>query len=163
MPVCWRQQRLYFFYLSLISKFKCGKTETICLSANQDNQTIKPMASLFISCVSNEFANYRDAIRRHFTRPNLDTKIQEDFIDNGGATLEKLDEYIQHCDAVVHICGNMTGSMANEISLQYINDKYKDFGNRFPVLQPVLSGTCSIKLYTMGGLAGSLSLINGFS
>lgn len=98
------------------------------------------MASLFISCVSNEFASYRDAMRRDFTRPNLDTKIQEDFIAYGGATLEKLDEYIQHCEAVIHICGDMTGSMANEISIQYINDKYKDFGKRFPAMQLVLNG-----------------------
>jgi Tetratricopeptide repeat len=102
------------------------------------------MAGLFISCVSNEFANYRDAIRRDFSRPNLDTKIQEDFIAYGGATLEKLDDYIQLCEAVIHICGDMTGSMANEISIQYINNKYKDFGSRFPALQPVLNGTARL-------------------
>jgi hypothetical protein len=98
------------------------------------------MASLFISCVSNEFANYRDAVRRDLTRPNLDTKIQEDFIASGGATLEKLDEYIQHCEAVIHICGDMTGSMANKLSVQYTNDRYPDFATRFPQLRPVLEG-----------------------
>ncbi len=98
------------------------------------------MASLFISCVSDEFASYRDAIRRDLSRPNLDTKIQEDFIAYGGATLEKLDEYVQHCEAIIHICGDMTGSMANELSIQYINNKYPDFAKRFPQLQPVLEG-----------------------
>jgi hypothetical protein len=99
------------------------------------------MASLFISCVSNEFANYRDAVRRDLTRPNLDTKIQEDFIAYGGATLEKLDEYIQHCEAVIHICGDMTGSLANNLSIQYINEKYPDFSTHFPQLQSVLEGS----------------------
>ena len=99
------------------------------------------MARLFISCVSHEFAHYRDALRRDFTRPNLDTKIQEDFIASSGATLSKLDDYIRQCDAVIHICGDMTGSMANDISLQYINDTYKDWGKRYPALLPVLNGT----------------------
>lgn len=99
------------------------------------------MARLFISCVSNEFAHYRDALRRDFTRPNLDTKIQEDFIAYGGATMAKLDDYIRQCDAVIHICGDMTGSMANDISLQYIRDTYQGFGQRYPALLPILNGT----------------------
>ncbi len=37
-------------------------------------------------------------------------KVQEDFVDLGGGTLDKLDVYIAHCDAVVHIVGDMTGS-----------------------------------------------------
>lgn len=98
------------------------------------------MARLFISCVSNEFAHYRDALRRDFTRPNLDTKIQEDFIAYGGATMAKLDDYIWECDAVIHLCGDMTGSMANDISLQYINATYPNFGERYPALLPILNG-----------------------
>src|SRR4051795_6246732 len=97
--------------------------------------------SIFISCVSNEFGPYRDALRRDLNRPNLVTKIQEDFIADGSALLEKLDEYIRQCDAVIHICGDMTGSMANAISLNYIRDTYKDFGIRFPELVPVLEGS----------------------
>jgi hypothetical protein len=99
-----------------------------------------PQLSIFISCVSNEFGHYRDAIRRDFSRPNLTTKIQEDFIAYGASTLQKLDEYIQNCEAVIHICGNMTGSMANALSLEYINDTYKDFGTHFPELVAVLEG-----------------------
>lgn len=93
------------------------------------------MPRLFISCVSHEFASYRDAIRRDLSRPNLDTKIQEDFIAYGGATLEKLDEYIQHCEAVIHLCGDMTGATANELSIQYIQNKYPKFSQRFPSLK----------------------------
>ena len=83
-------------------------------------------------------------MRRDFTRPNLDAKIQEDFIAYGGATLEKLDEYIKHCEAVIHICGDMTGSMANKISVQYIKVKYEDFGQRFPSIEPVLKGDVNL-------------------
>ncbi|TDH18260.1 DUF4062 domain-containing protein [Segetibacter sp. 3557_3] len=99
-----------------------------------------PQVCLFISCVSNEFGQYRDAMRKDFSRPNLTTKIQEDFIAYGVSALQKLDEYIKHCDAVIHICGDMTGSMANALSLEYINHVYKDFGTRFPVLLPALNG-----------------------
>lgn len=99
------------------------------------------MASIFISCVSDEFAKYRDAIRRDFTRPNLETKIQEDFIPFGGPTLEKVDEYIQRCDIIIHICGDMIGSMANDSSVQYIKSKYPDLAKRYPLLQTVFDGT----------------------
>lgn len=97
-------------------------------------------AHLFISCVSNEFGHYRDALRKAFTRHNLDTKIQEDFIASGSATLEKLDDYIKLCDAVIHIAGDMTGAMANKLSIRYINKTYPDFADRFPELKPVLEG-----------------------
>ena len=96
--------------------------------------------SIFISCVTDEFGKYRDALRKDLTEHNLSTKIQEDFIAYGGATLEKLDDYIQHCEAVIHIAGDMTGSMANKLSLQYITKRYPDFGDRIPELQSVLKG-----------------------
>src|SRR5690349_3700218 len=97
--------------------------------------------TLFISCVSNEFGNYRDALRRDLSRPNITTKIQEDFIAYGASTLQKLDDYIRHCDAVIHLCGDMTGSFANQASLSFIKDTYPDFTTRFPNLHPVLDGT----------------------
>src|SRR4051794_28548479 len=100
-----------------------------------------PQLSLFISCVSDEFGQYRDVLRKGLSRPNLTTKIQEDFIAYGSATREKLDEYIRQCEAVIHICGDMTGSMANDLSLNYIRDTYEDFVTRFPELLQVLEGS----------------------
>ena len=64
---------------------------------------------LFLSCVSDEFGAYRDELRRKLTRPNVEIKIQENFKALGGDTLEKLEEYIESCDAVVHFVGEMTG------------------------------------------------------
>src|SRR5208337_2672001 len=49
---------------------------------------------LFLSCVSNEFGAYRDALRRALTRPNVEVKIQEDFKALGGDTLHMLEDYI---------------------------------------------------------------------
>ena len=48
------------------------------------------------------------------TRQNVAVKVQEDFKDLGGDTLDKLDVYIAHCDAVVHLVGDMCGAAADE-------------------------------------------------
>jgi hypothetical protein len=64
---------------------------------------------VFLSTVANEFGDYRDRLRSKLTRHNVEVKIQEDFKDLGGVTLDKLDFYIKACDAVVHLVGDMTG------------------------------------------------------
>lgn len=69
-----------------------------------------PGVRLFISCVSGEFAAYRDALRQELTRPNVEVKIQEDFKPLGGDTLHMLEAYIERCEAVVHFVGDMAGS-----------------------------------------------------
>jgi hypothetical protein len=65
--------------------------------------------SVFISTVSDEFRIYRDQLVHDLTRQNVAVKVQEDFKDLGGDTLDKLDVYIAHCDAVVHLVGDMCG------------------------------------------------------
>jgi hypothetical protein len=56
---------------------------------------------IFLSTVSAEFRPYRDQLRTDFTRHNVEVKVQEDFVDLGGDTLDELDVYIAQCDAVV--------------------------------------------------------------
>ncbi len=65
---------------------------------------------LFLSCVSDEFGDYRDALRHALTRPNVEIKIQEDFQNLGGDTLAMLETYVESCDVVVHFIGDMAGS-----------------------------------------------------
>src|SRR3984957_17300183 len=65
---------------------------------------------LFLSCVTDEFGDDRDELRRALTRPNVEIKIQEDFQNLGGDTLRMLQEYIEGCDVVVHFAGEMAGS-----------------------------------------------------
>jgi hypothetical protein len=62
---------------------------------------------IFLSTVSDEFRPYRDQLRTDLTRHNVEVKVQEDFIDLGSDTLDKLDVYIAHCDAVVHLVGHI--------------------------------------------------------
>ena len=72
---------------------------------------------LFLSCVSDEFGDYRDALRRALTRPNVEIKIQEDFQALGGDTLAMLEEYVATCDVVVHFVGDMAGSTPQPTSV----------------------------------------------
>jgi Domain of unknown function (DUF4062) len=65
---------------------------------------------LFLSCVSDEFGEYRDALHRALTRPDVEIKIQEDFQNRGVDTLGMLEDYIESCDVVVHFAGEMAGS-----------------------------------------------------
>jgi tetratricopeptide (TPR) repeat protein len=73
--------------------------------------------NLFLSCVSDEFGDYRDDLRRALTRPNVEIKIQEDFQNLGGDTLAMLEEYVANCDVVVHFIGDMAGSTPKATSV----------------------------------------------
>ncbi|MFN9623316.1 MAG: hypothetical protein ACK587_10870 [Cyanobacteriota bacterium] len=53
---------------------------------------------LFLSTVTAEFLTYREHLRHLLTRPNVEVKVQEDFIVTGDEPLEMLDTYIQGCD-----------------------------------------------------------------
>ena len=98
---------------------------------------------LFLSTVSAEFLSYRDRLRPLLTRQNVEVKVQEDFIVTGDETLEMLDTYVQGCDAVIHLVGDMTGAMAKPQSVEAIVARYPDLASRLPLaefLQP--EGPC---------------------
>ena len=92
---------------------------------------------IFLSTVSGEFHRYRDLLRADLTRHNVEVKVQEDFKDLGGETLDKLDVYIADCDAVVHLVGDMTGAYPGELGSSALLAKYPDL----PTKLPPLSGT----------------------
>jgi GTPase SAR1 family protein len=94
---------------------------------------------IFLSAVSAEFRNYRDSIRNDLTRPNVSVNVQEDFIPTGEETLDKLDDYIQQSDVVIHLVGNMSGAFAQPPSVDMIRQRYPDLTLRFPVLDPFLA------------------------
>jgi tetratricopeptide (TPR) repeat protein len=94
---------------------------------------------LFLSTVSAEFLSYRERLCHRLTRPDVEVMVQEDFIVTGDETLEMLDRYIQGCDGVIHLVGDMTGSMAKPQSVAAIASRYPEMGSRFPLaefLQP---------------------------
>jgi hypothetical protein len=71
----------------------------------------EPSVKLFLSCVSDEFGDYREDLRNELTSPYVEVKIQENFKGLGEATLEMLAQYITACDAVIHLVGDMSGSL----------------------------------------------------
>jgi hypothetical protein len=95
-------------------------------------------AKIFLSTVSDEFRAYRDQLRTDLTRHNVEVKVQEDFKDLGGDTLDKLDVYIAHCDGVVHLAGDMTGSDPGEHALGALRAKYPDLADKLPPLGEAL-------------------------
>ncbi|HWY83072.1 MAG TPA: hypothetical protein VNY10_14295 [Roseiarcus sp.] len=99
--------------------------------------------SVFLSTVSDEFRSYRDLLVHDLTRQNVAVKVQEDFKDLGGDTLDKLDVYIAHCDAVVHLVGDMCGAAANETQQQALLAKHPDLPEKLPPLgQALKTGVC---------------------
>jgi tetratricopeptide (TPR) repeat protein len=93
---------------------------------------------IFLSTVSDEFRLYRDLLRTDLTRQNVEVKVQEDFKDLGSDTLDKLDVYIAHCDAVVHLVGDMTGAYPGERGLSALLAKYPDLTDKLPPLGEAL-------------------------
>jgi len=89
---------------------------------------------IFLSSVSAEFQSYRKALNRYLDRPDLAVKTQEDFITTGTETLDMLDDYVRHCELVIHLVGDMTGAMAAAQSVEIIRERYPDFEKRFPSL-----------------------------
>jgi hypothetical protein len=99
---------------------------------------------LFLSCVSDEFGGYRNALRRALTRPNVEVKIQEDFKSLGGDTLSKLAEYIEHCEAVVHFVGETTGSAPPTVNVDALIARHPDFKTKLPPLGAALEAGAAI-------------------
>ncbi len=108
-------------------------------SINSSDRMSVARVQLFLSTVSAEFLSYRERLRHLLTRPDVEVKVQEDFIVTGDETLEMLDTYIQGCDGVIHLVGDMTGAMAKPQSVAAIASRYPELGSRFPLaefLQP---------------------------
>src|SRR5262245_1225197 len=93
---------------------------------------------IFLSTVSDEFRAYRDALSSRLTRHNVEVKVQEDFKDLGGGTLDMLDVYIAHCDAVVQLVGDMTGSAPPDLASKAFRRKYPDLADKVPPLGEAL-------------------------
>ncbi len=95
--------------------------------------------AVFLSTVTDEFRFYRDELARDLKRHNVEVKVQEDFKGLGGDTLDKLDVYIRHCHAVVHLVGDMTGSSPGAPEVQALLVKYPDLPDRFPPLRDAIA------------------------
>ena len=93
---------------------------------------------VFLSVVTNEFASGRALLAANLKLPNLDVAVQKDFIVSGGKTLAKLDDYIQQCDAVIHVIGLATGSIPGEPAVATWLGLHRDATDRLPFLADAL-------------------------
>jgi tetratricopeptide (TPR) repeat protein len=103
---------------------------------------------IFLSAVSAEFRSYRDLLASDLNGPHLDVKVQEDFVVTGGTTLEKLDAYIQGCDAILHLIGDATGAIPPSAAVQAIRRRYPDLLQRLPALADAIDIDPPVISYT---------------
>ena len=103
---------------------------------------------IFLSTVTQEFKHYRDELRGQLTRFNVSVAVQEDFIASGGTMLLKLDDYIQHCDAVIHLLGDATGALPENLAVADLCRRYADLADRLPALRAVLDAPAPALSYT---------------
>ncbi|MDB4910744.1 MAG: motif domain protein, partial [Gemmatimonadetes bacterium] len=118
--------------------------------------------TLFISAVSNEFAedprrapervrgpgDYRTYLRDKLTGPDVSVKVQEDFIAGGVLTLDKLVLYLQECDAVIHLVGDMTGAVASDIAVESLFESEPQLSRKIPFLATPASAATLAVSYT---------------
>jgi hypothetical protein len=107
---------------------------------------------IFLSAVSNEFRAYREQLHADLTRHNVEVKVQEDFKDLGGDTFDKLDVYIAHCDAVVHLVGGMTGADPTDGERSALLTKHPDLADKLPPLGEVLKNGVALSYTRRRGL-----------
>ena len=100
--------------------------------------------SVFLSTVTDEFGAYRVKLEGDLTRHDVAVKVQERFKDLGGDTLDKLDAYVAHCDAVVHLVGEMCGAAADRSQQDALVRKYPDLPQRLPPLGGALGEGATI-------------------
>ena len=100
--------------------------------------------SVFLSTVTDEFGAYRVKLEGDLTRHDVAVKVQERFKDLGGDTLDKLDTYVAHCDAVVHLVGEMCGAAADMSQQEALVAKYPDLPQRLPPLGGALADRAAI-------------------
>ena len=100
--------------------------------------------SVFLSTVTDEFGAYRVKLEGDLTRHDVAVKVQERFKDLGGDTLDKLDTYVAHCDAVVHLVGEMCGAAADAGQQEALVAKYPDLPQRLPPLGGALGDGAAI-------------------
>ncbi len=98
---------------------------------------------VFLSCVTKEFERYREMLAKDLRRSRVEVRVQEDFVVGRHTTLDKLDEYIKDCDAVIHMVGSATGSPAEPAEVADLLQRYPDLTDKLSPLNGVQLQTIS--------------------
>ena len=71
---------------------------------------------IFLSAVSSQFKECRDALASDLRAVGAEVVVQEDFQQHGRTLLEKLEQYIASCDRMIALVGDVYGWEPNEIA-----------------------------------------------
>ena len=88
--------------------------------------------TVFLSCVTNEFASLRPKLARMVSRTGLHVRHQEDFAHRGVLTLHKIKEEVVASDVVLHILGSQPGANAPADQAAAFVQDHPEFASRFP-------------------------------
>lgn len=117
------------------------------------------LRQIFLSCVSNEFRPHRELLKGDLSLPGVLVREQQDFVQGGGTLVEKLDDYISRCDAIVHLVGETAGHAAKRAEIDWLLTRYPDFLKKFPFLADELQAAVPAISYTQ--LEAWLALFHG--
>jgi len=77
---------------------------------------------VFVSAVSGELASYREEVARVLRRKGIDVCEEKHFRQGGATLLEKLNDYIANCDAIIFLIGDQCGSQLTEAHSAVMGD-----------------------------------------
>ncbi|MGE0144728.1 MAG: NB-ARC domain-containing protein [Planctomycetota bacterium] len=80
---------------------------------------------IFLSMVSSEFRDHRELLAQDLERAQIEVATQERWGVLGSTTLDKIDTFLQQCDAVIHVIGNETGASPTTVSVQQLLSKHQ--------------------------------------
>lgn len=98
---------------------------------------------VFLSSVTNELGEVRDAVRsvlNKWQKHGLQTTVQSDFGTGGNTLLEKLDDYILECDAVLFLIGDTSGAFATKNEFQKLIARYPSLEDDIPQIGELRAG-----------------------
>ena len=99
---------------------------------------------IFLGCFTGEFGTFREPLRRALKLPEADVATQEDFKALGGDTLTKLEDYIRHCQLVLHLLGESAGAAPPDLAVQALLRRHSDLSAVLPPLGEAIAAGAEI-------------------
>ncbi|HEX7407738.1 MAG TPA: DUF4062 domain-containing protein [Candidatus Binatia bacterium] len=76
---------------------------------------------IFLSAVSGQFKDCRDALASDLRAIGCEVRVQEDFQQGPRTLIEHLEEYIAQCDRVIALVGDAYGCEASGVAVPAVN------------------------------------------
>ncbi len=76
---------------------------------------------IFLSAVSGQLKECRDALASDLRAIGCEVKVQEDFQQGPRTLIEKIEEYVAHCDRVIALVGDAYGFEASGVAVPAVD------------------------------------------